>query len=79
MKDLSKAYELVYNDLINCNLFRGIYDANNSTEDYMFGVSTVMEVIAENVADICYDEFIAMFLENMTESARKAGKYEELL
>lgn len=65
---LKVAAGIVLNKLKECELFCGKYDARNGNEHYMFGVSTVMEVIANYAGD---EEFINMFLKNMEESDLK--------
>ena len=43
--DLKDAYTVVFNDLCQCPMFQGHYDAFNGNEQYMSGIETVMEVI----------------------------------
>lgn len=49
MTDIKKAqaYRTVFNGLCQCPLFQGHYDAFNGNEQYMGGIETVMEVIAQ--------------------------------
>lgn len=65
---LKVAAGIVLNKLKECGLFCGKYDARNGNEHYMFGISTVMEVMANYAGD---EEFEGMFMKNMTESEEK--------
>lgn len=73
-KELQKAYKMVFEDMIDseCGLLIGKYDAKNGDKKYMYGVNTVMEWIAYKVSDSVGDQFSMMFLDNMSESKRKA-------
>lgn len=68
----SEAYKIVFDDLIKCDLFKGIYDAKHGEDSYMYGVSAVMENIAMNISEDCYDKFEDEFMKNMTESQNRA-------
>ena len=76
--DKSEAYKIVFDDLIQCGLFRGIYDARCGNKEYMFGIETVMGNIAYNVSEECYDKFDNMFCNNITKSEKEAGLYGEV-
>ena len=41
-------------EMMECPMFRGEYDAKNGNEDFMYGVSTVMEHLAYRVDDKFY-------------------------
>mgnify|MGYP007122088401 CR=1 FL=1 len=66
---LKLASQIVLSKLKECQLLCGKYDARNGKEDYMYGISTVMEIIANYAGD---EEFEEMFLRNMAESEDKA-------
>ena len=72
-KELTKAYEMVLNDIVNsgCGLMIGKFDAKNGEEHFMYGISTVMEWIAYRVSDEVGDEFSDLFIKNMIESEKK--------
>ena len=72
MTELQKAYKMVYEDLCNCELFVGIYDASHGNESFMYGVSTVMESIAYRISDEEGDWFSNRFLNNMVNSGKVA-------
>jgi len=67
----SEAYKIVFDDLIQCNLFRGIYDARHGNENFMNGIWTVMECIAQGVSDEWHDKFDKEFVQNMIASEEK--------
>lgn len=60
--------QIVLDKLKEIDLFCGKYDAKNGGEHYMYGISTVMEVIANYAGD---EEFEDMFLKNMIDSEEK--------
>ena len=72
-KELTKAYEMVFNDIVNsgCGLMIGKFDAKNGEEHFMYGISTVMEWIAYRVSDEVGDEFSDLFIKNMIESENR--------
>ena len=67
-KILKVAAKIVLDKLKECRLLCGIYDAKNGNEHYMYGISTVMEMIANYAGD---DEFEEMFMKNMADSEEK--------
>ena len=75
-KEIRKAYKIVLEDLTKCGcgLFVGQYDAKNGSEQFMYGISTIMEHIAYKAGKREYDEFINTFFENMKKSVDKANK-----
>lgn len=67
--ELKKAYQMVFNDLHNCPMFQGRYDAINGNPYFMFGIETVMEVIANRAYDDNFAEkFSNEFTDNMLRS-----------
>lgn len=63
----------LFNKMRECKLFNGVYDARGKdSEDYMYGIISVMEYIAYSISDECGDEFSTTFINNMLESERKA-------
>ena len=65
------AYKIVYNDLMKCNICRGVYDAKHGNNSFMYGVSLVMEAIAYRVNEQTGDEFVNTFIDNMEASKEK--------
>lgn len=74
--ELEKAYTTVFYDLMDmdCGILVGKYDARNGSESFMYGIHTVMELIAAK-ADEDYFEFSDMFTRNMIESQEKAQNF----
>lgn len=73
--DRKEAYEIVFKDLMEIGMFKGIYDATEeSSYHFMYGIQTVMEHIAYNVSEECYNEFVNEFLNNMADS--KEGSHD---
>lgn len=72
--NLDELYQEVYHNLMTKGprLFRGRYDATNGNEQFMYGVSMVMEYIASMAGDEFYEEFDKIFLKNMIQSKRLA-------
>lgn len=69
--ELKKAYQMVFNDLCECRMFQGHYDAANGNPHFMHGIGTVMEVIANRAYDEQYAEtFADIFARNMARSKR---------
>lgn len=71
---IQDAYRIVLNDMLNsgCGLLVGEYDATNGNEQFMHGISTVMEWIAYRVSDTDGDEFSDLFIKNLLKSEKKA-------
>lgn len=69
------AYYIVYKDLTeDIGMFTGVYDAKNGKPEFMHGIATVMEYIAYQVGDDCYEAFCDKFCENMRKSEKRARK-----
>ena len=67
--ELKQAYQMVFNDLRECPMFQGRYDAINGNPYFMSGISTVMEVIANRAYDDDFAEnFSNEFTDNMLRS-----------
>lgn len=61
-------------EMMECPLFRGVYDAKHGKESFMFGVSTVMEYLAAKVDEDFYQKVSDIFAKNMLRSLDKARK-----
>lgn len=72
-KVVQDAYKIVFEDILNsgCGCMVGIYDAKNGNQDFMHGISTVMEWIAYRVSVADGDAFSDLFISNMIESEKK--------
>jgi hypothetical protein len=71
---IQDAYRIVLNDMLNsgCGLLVGEYDATNGDEQFMHGISLVMEWIAYRVSEEDYNEFNDLFIKNLIKSEQKA-------
>ena len=66
------SFELVFKDLTKkIGLFTGKYDASNGSEEFMYGVSAVMNYIAYKAG---HEDFEDTFVANMIKSQEKAGE-----
>ena len=70
--DKREAYQIVLNDLLDCAMFRGHYDAEHGSQQFMFGVATVVESIAFGCGK--YEEVTDAFIQNMIRSEKAVGK-----
>lgn len=70
------AYRVVFNDILNsgCGLMVGEYDAKNGDEQFMYGISIVMEWIAYRVSKADGDAFSDLFMKNMIKSEEKVDR-----
>lgn len=77
-KEKAEAYKIVFDDLMQVNMFKGIYDARHAEEegvdDFMSGISTVMEYISYGVSEETYSEFNDLWWANIHESWKRAGR-----
>lgn len=69
--DRVEAYKTVFDDLMKIRLFRGIYDAKNGKEDFMYGILTVIEFIAKGISGETQDTFVKQFYKEMERSELK--------
>lgn len=66
-----EAFEIVYDELIKNPIFQGTYDAKNGNEHFIYGVCTVMEVIANNISKEKYNEYSTLWVDNMIKSEER--------
>lgn len=69
--ELKKAYQMVFNDLHECPMFQGRYDAINGNPYFMSGIETVMEVIANRAYN---DDFAERFSNEFTDNMLRSRK-----
>ena len=62
----------IIEEMKECGMFIGRYDAKNGNEQFMYGISTVMEYLAYRVSDEYGDAFSGEFVNNMIESEKRA-------
>lgn len=65
-----EAFALVYDKLKEIPLFTGCFNAKNGNLNFMYGIITVMEVIADKADKI--DELDDMFIKNLEKSLKEA-------
>ena len=61
----------IIEEMRECNMFNGIYDAKNGSAQFMYGISTVMEYLAYRVSDEYGDSFSDTFVNNLIASEQK--------
>lgn len=66
-----EAYRIVLNDLKEVPMFAGSYDAVNGNKHFMYGISAVMEFIADKAEDATFEDF---FMKNFEKSIDKLNK-----
>ena len=72
-----EAMRYVFDELLKCDLFRGIYDASHG-DSFINGVRVVMEQIAYMVSEECYSRYIDEFTVNKIKSEDKYSHREEI-
>lgn len=65
-----EAFALVYDELKKIPMLTGCFDVKNGSVNFMYGVFTVMEIIACKVDKT--EEFDALFIENFEKSLKMA-------
>ena len=75
MRELTKPEKAtlknIFEELKKCDLFVGKYDARRGNENFMFGISSVMECLAYMIDEKYGDDFSHEFNENMLTSEEK--------
>lgn len=66
-----EAFETVFDELTRIDLFMGKYDAKHGDENLMYGISTVMEYIANQIDEKVCRDFEDEFVKNMIKSENK--------
>ena len=61
----------IIEEMRECNMFNGIYNAKNGSVQFMYGISTVMEYLAYRVSDEYGDSFSDTFVNNLIASEQK--------
>ena len=62
----------IIEEMRECNMFNGIYNAKKGSVQFMYGISTVMECLAYRVSDEYGDKFSDTFVQNLIISEQKA-------
>lgn len=61
----------IIEEMRECNMFNGIYNAKNGSVQFMYGISTVMEYLAYRISDEYGDSFSDTFVNNLIASEQK--------
>ena len=64
--------EMVVDEMTECGLFCGCYDAKNGSAEFKHGIATVMEYLAYLVSDEYGAKISNAFIENMIKSEKKS-------
>lgn len=76
MRELNVNEKEMLKDIIEemreCEMFEGRYDAKNGNPEFMYGISTVMECLAYMVSDEYGNSFSDTFVQNLIISEQKA-------
>lgn len=67
-----RKFDFVLRELMECNMFCGMYDAKNGNSHFMNGIATVMGSIAYHVSDNVGNDFSDFFIKNLLDSEAKA-------
>ena len=72
--EIREAYDEVLKDIISNGpkMFLGTYDAVNGNADFMYGICTVMEWIADRAGEDAYNFLSEEFVKNMVKSKKSA-------
>lgn len=62
----------IIEEMKECDMFKGRYDAKNGNSEFMHGILTVMECLAYRVSDEYGDSFSDTFTQNLIISKQKA-------
>ncbi len=76
-EELRECYKKVFYDMRKVPLFSGIYDAENSSEEFMHGICTVMEYIANSISMDNGQKFSDVFSKMMSFSQDIAREKEQ--
>lgn len=64
----------IIEEMRECNMFNGIYNAKKGSVQFMYGISTVMECLAYMVSDEYGDSFSDTFVNNLIDSEQKVER-----
>ena len=62
----------IIDEMRECGMFEGRYNAKNGKPEFMYGILTVMECLAYRVSDEYVDSFSNTFIQNLIISEQKA-------
>jgi hypothetical protein len=62
----------VFAEMQQVPIFSGVFDAKNGSWEFMHGVACVMEYLAQEISEECYEDFDKKFAINFQKSLDKA-------
>ena len=65
-----EALKKIVENMQECGLFVGRFDAKNGNVDFMYGIETVMEYITSLISEEYCDEYQKEFINNFERSLR---------
>lgn len=65
-----EALKKIVENMRECGLFVGKFDAKNGNINFMYGIETVMEYLANLISEEYHDEFEKEFITNLVKSLR---------
>ena len=71
-REEKQTIQKIIEQMCECGLFCGRYDAKNGDKAFMYGISTVMEYLAYLVSEEFGEQIDSEFLENMKKSEESA-------
>ena len=71
-REEKQTIQKVVEQMSECGLFCGRYDAKNGSKKFMYGINTVMEYLAYLVSEEFGEQIDSEFLENMKKSEESA-------
>lgn len=79
MTELQKAYKMVVDDIFNDgpDMFTGLYDAENGSHAFMFGIETMIEYMGYKVSDEYGEAKSNEFIANIIRSKERVGCYDD--
>ena len=71
-REEKQTIQKVVEQMSECGLFCGRYDAKNGSKKFMYGINTVMEYLAYLVSEEFGEQIDSEFLKNMKKSEESA-------
>lgn len=68
----------IIEEMRECGMFEGRYDAKNGSSVFMYGIETVMEYLAYKISDEYGDNFSDIFTQNLIISEQNAEECQVL-
>ena len=71
-REEKQTIQKVVENMSECGMFCGRYDAKNGSKKFMYGIGTVMEYLAYLVSEEFGEQIDSEFLKNMKKSEESA-------